>query len=138
MARLEPTLPDPPRAPIPDEIRDDNEARTAWWAEWSASEQGKAWQKQYDAYSALRDARHHYATAIDPDGSFRLDDIPAGEYELTVRLKAPPTGGESHAQTVIGTLSHTFTVPEMDGGRSDQPLDLGELILKETPPRKGQ
>jgi beta-lactamase regulating signal transducer with metallopeptidase domain len=138
LAQLVPTLPDPPPAPIPDEIRDDDKARTAWGNEWLASDEGKAWQKQQEAHNALIYAMHRYAASIDPDGSFRLDDIPAGEYELTVRLQAAPAGGERFAQTVIGTLRHVFTVPKMDGGRFDQPLDLGELVLEKFPLRKGK
>ena len=30
----------------------------------------------------------------------------------------------------LGSVSHKFTIDEIPGGRSDQPLDLGALTLK--------
>jgi len=78
-----------------------------------------------------------YAVKVEPDGSFRVDDVVAGSYELTLLLnEAPsnpyqPAGGE-----MIGTAHREVTVAEMPGGRSDAPLDLGEIPLVPVPPRK--
>jgi hypothetical protein len=52
----------------------------------------------------------------DPDGRFRVDRLPQGSYEIV---------GVS-----LGTRND-FEVPPMEGGKSDEPLDLGELkVLK--------
>ncbi len=137
-ANVQPTLPDPPEVPFPDQIRDDKEARTAWWIKWSATDEGKAWLEQQEAHNALRATNHHYASAINPDGTFRIDDVPPDEYELTVWWKGHPEGGDPFAQPLLGSLSlsHIFTIHEMPSGRSDQPLDLGELTLVKSTPQQ--
>ena len=79
---------------------------------------------------AVRGRRpEHYGTRIEADGSFRFDDLPAGDYQLTVSLRAAPASGQVVPGPVVGRLRHAFTVPEMPGGRSDDPLDLGGLTL---------
>jgi hypothetical protein len=88
------------------------------WREWYASPEVKA----------ARENARHYAVSISPDGVFRIEDIPAGTYDLRIDVREPggnrPGMGES-----IGSLSQEVVVPEMPGGRSDEPLDLGELKL---------
>jgi hypothetical protein len=72
--------------------------------------------------------------ALASDGSFRLDDVPAGEYRLAVRVN-----GESIHHVALmrrrdsGPFAHiirAFTVPPVPGERSDEPLDLGALRLE--------
>ncbi len=68
------------------------------------------------------------------DGTFRIEDVPAGAYQLEVLLYgSPPRGGESDfdldIKKRIGAISYRFIMPEVPGGRSDEPLDLGELPL---------
>ncbi|OHB75725.1 MAG: hypothetical protein A2Z25_23785 [Planctomycetes bacterium RBG_16_55_9] len=63
------------------------------------------------------------------DGSFRVEDVPAGEYSLYVHAYGPPTARTFRGER-IGELNHAFSVPDMPGGRSDEPLDLGELELE--------
>ena len=67
---------------------------------------------------------------IKPDGTFRVDDVPAGAYSLSIRVHEPPTGQQGRPGDEVGRLSHEFEVPEMPGGRSDEPLDIGTLELK--------
>jgi hypothetical protein len=68
-----------------------------------------------------------------PDGTFRVDDVPAGTWGLEVlisrdRINKP--GAE-----FIGAAGRTLVIPEMPGGRSDDPLDVGtvEPIIVHTP-----
>jgi hypothetical protein len=64
-----------------------------------------------------------YALSLDRYGSFRIDDVPAGDYAMTIRLEgnAPGPGRVSRRR---------FTVPAMEGNCSDEPLDLGTLTLE--------
>ncbi len=64
------------------------------------------------------------------DGSFRVDDVPAGTYRCTTYLTGfhrPEYTSASGRR--IANLEHFFTVPDMPGGRSDEPLDLGTITM---------
>ena len=57
------------------------------------------------------------------DGSFRVDDVRAGKYVLRIRFAGRSPGPLSE---------YRFTVPAVEGNRSSEPLDLGEVKLKKT------
>ncbi|MBN2313999.1 MAG: carboxypeptidase regulatory-like domain-containing protein [Sedimentisphaerales bacterium] len=69
------------------------------------------------------------AFKINTDGTFRIDDVPAGDYYLYVNAYGPPAQPQTFRGERIGLLSQHFTIPEMPNGRSDEPLDLGALEL---------
>ena len=70
-----------------------------------------------------------YAVKVETDGSFRVDDVPAGDYDLDIRVYEPPTGELHMVGELLGSITHKVVVPEMPDGRSDEPLDLGALEL---------
>lgn len=73
--------------------------------------------------------RRFYPVLVHPDGTFRVDDVAAGQYDLQIHPQSPPRkDGRASAKRVSASLE--FTVPEMPGGRSDQPLDIGNVVLK--------
>ena len=81
------------------------------------------WKKSYRSY----------ACRIQPDGSFRVEDVPPGTYELKLRVdedfaESYPRGA-FHGSRHVGGINQTITVPEIPGGlaRTDEPLDLGLL-----------
>jgi RNA polymerase sigma factor (sigma-70 family) len=59
------------------------------------------------------------------DGSFRADDVPAGAYNL-VLISAEAVRGAPISEAAAQANTQVI-VPEMAGGRSDQPLDVGTL-----------
>lgn len=68
---------------------------------------------------------------IKPDGSFRIEDVPPGTYELGLRiLQTENRYGEDLIECRV-----RFTVPPFPPGvdRSDEPLDLGTLPVKLKP-----
>lgn len=71
-----------------------------------------------------------FGVECDEDGSFRVDDVPAGDYFLLLNAYDSPLNTRRLRGERIGILSHPFTIPEMPNGRSDEPLDLGELELQ--------
>ncbi len=96
---------------------------TAWHERWRDSPESLDY----------HDRRVSAGVALAPDGSFRIDDVPAGEYRLAIRVN-----GESiHHVTVqykrnSGPFAHiirVFTVPPVPNGRSDEPIDVGVLRL---------
>jgi beta-lactamase regulating signal transducer with metallopeptidase domain len=89
-------------------------------------------------YSRQHAAQRVYQLQFDPDGSFKIDDVPAGTYELRIRVTEPLKPDQSGyiATPELGSLTREVVVLAMPGGRSDEPLDLGVLRLqwKHRPP----
>ncbi len=74
-------------------------------------------------------ADESFGFRVEPDGTFRVDDLPSGTYQLFITVKE--LGSDRFADgPLIGTLTKEFVIPPMDSGRSDKPLDLGEIKLK--------
>jgi hypothetical protein len=114
----------PPAMPkLPEELKTEEEKR-AWWIEWSKSPEGKAWQEEYDAYQQKDNQGPQITAAPHSDGIFRLDDLPSGAYTMRVYFD-----GNSAGQLI----GYKFVVPPMEGDRSDEPLDIGEIRLEKNP-----
>jgi hypothetical protein len=96
------------------------EQRAAWYKTWATTEEGKAhlaWQEN-PRFHGFRVAR---------DGSFRIDDVTPGTYDLTLQFF------DGASRRAIATAERTALVPPIPGGRSDEPLDLGTIELKAIP-----
>ena len=106
----------------------DVKAQHAWHREWYVSEAGIA---------HVRAARR-YAVEVEDDGSFRADDVPAGEYTLSVQIFRPEPQvnyywtGRFAAPSPIASVTHEFEVPEVEGEEDAKPVDLGNLRLEIT------
>jgi len=79
--------------------------------------------------AAGRRPPRNYAVKVEADGSFRVDDVPAGNYDLTIQVYEPPVDEYRAIGEQIGAITRKVVVPEMPGGRSDEPLDLGAIEL---------
>ncbi len=70
---------------------------------------------------------------IEPDGTFRVDDVKPGTWEFIADvLKYPttrPTNAEDGLTRTAALASRKLEIPEIPGGWSDQPLDLGAVEL---------
>jgi hypothetical protein len=51
-------------------------------------------------------------------------------YDLGVHVGAPPSLDTVSASGTLASGHMEVTVPQMPGGRSDDPLDLGKIELK--------
>ena len=99
------------------------ELRRTWYQHWILTEEGKA-------YLAYQEDRRFYGFAVQRDGSFRIDDVIPGAYELTLRvLSAPAPPGSPPA----AEAKRAVTIDPIPGGRSDVPLDLGRIELVPQP-----
>jgi len=72
--------------------------------------------------ASLDTADRHMGDRMARDGTFRLDDVPAGTWTFEAEVLTNKTGG---GVRLICAVGRTVVVPEMSGGRSDVPLDLG-------------
>ena len=68
-----------------------------------------------------------YSIDINADGTYRIDDVEAGEYQMYIQA-----GTGQFGQQQVGFVTSMFTVPPMPGGRSDEPLELPTVKLKMT------
>lgn len=69
-----------------------------------------------------------YQLEFEPDGAFRVEDVPPGTYTLRLYVTKEPEPGRAHPfpgpQDEIGSLTREIVVPEGTG-----PWDLGTLVL---------
>jgi Carboxypeptidase regulatory-like domain len=68
-----------------------------------------------------------YGIQVDADGRFRAENIGPGEYTLRIGIHEPPPDYTCGWGRLIGDFQREFTVKEIAGGVSDDPLELGEL-----------
>jgi peroxiredoxin len=87
--------------------------RGGWSPSWSGTEEGAAYQQTL----------HHYFVKLDGDGAFRVSGVPAGDYELALKIYEPPT--EGCLVYPVGTRSVKFQVTEADIERGS--LELGDV-----------
>jgi protocatechuate 3,4-dioxygenase beta subunit/peroxiredoxin len=115
-AKLRIKLPEPTPPREKKTLREKQE----WHNAWLDSAEGKTWLR--------RRAEGTHEIQVNPDGTFRLDDILAGTYTLTIRAnrKDASRGG---LVVTAGEVAREVVIPTMPGGRTDDPLDLGALEL---------
>jgi beta-lactamase regulating signal transducer with metallopeptidase domain len=103
-------------------------------------------QKVWDEYNRKGQQANHptsYYLKFAEDGSFRAEDVPAGTYELRIKVTEPLKPGENRYGPVspdkeIASLTREVIVPEIPDGRSDEPLDLGTFELNWKGPQASQ
>lgn len=113
---------DRPRIPYPKEVlakRD--ESMVAWGKRWWASAEGHEYRRTWYSHAQVK---------LQPDGTIRAEDVPPGEYRLSLTFTTDPLRviGSSYGRIAYATKQ--FTIPEIPDGRSDEPFDLGVLRPK--------
>lgn len=113
-----------------EKIKDDPEKLEELRKHWYDSEPGRKYQAIMEqSQREMREWSEKNATVmqtavqalIAKDGTFRLEDVPAGEWTLRIDLT-------NSQQRYLGSAEPTvFTIPNMPGGRSDEPFDLGTI-----------
>jgi hypothetical protein len=119
-----PDLPPPAKPPIPADIDADPVKRAAWMLQWQQTDEGKiylAWGQAMQSGQQARDAGPYFFVTVARDGAFRIDDMPTGDFSLSVRFDNNDPAGHIR--------NYHFAVPPMDGDRSDEKLDLGTIRL---------
>ena len=85
------------------------------------------WVEREDVRSQLRSERSISIQCAE-DGSFRAEDVTAGTYILSVAVAPidPPAGQPQPSVR----LTKEIVIPEIPGGRSDEPLNLGTITVQ--------
>jgi beta-lactamase regulating signal transducer with metallopeptidase domain/uncharacterized GH25 family protein len=128
-ADLRPKMPEPPSPPKasldqgPDAVR-------AWKKQWMESEEGKAWQAK-----ARRQAECPRIVSVNRDGTLRIEDALAGQFELGVYVKLD-NGAMPWERPEMLRYACDILIPEIPGGVSDQSVDLGDLALQDKSPKR--
>jgi RNA polymerase sigma factor (sigma-70 family) len=95
------------------------------WSELSPDEQTAltaAWEKSPDA-KLYNQEKCSIDFRLARDGTFIVPDLPAGDYRITVINWS----GAPVTSRIISRGNVPVRIPEMPDGRSDEPLDVGEI-----------
>jgi len=75
--------------------------------------------------------KQQFQLVFDKEGNFKVDDVPPGTYELSIRATKPNkgTGRNSYqrSEEVIGSLKRDITIP---AGAAGEEFDLGTLEME--------
>ncbi|MDR1478872.1 MAG: hypothetical protein LBJ00_08015 [Planctomycetaceae bacterium] len=129
---------------IPDEYKaetDENVLRKLY-AEWDKTENGKKSAEIHTSIEKLllkvdrlakeskeADMQNLYCV-VDSDGKFRLEDVPAGDWNLIATLYLPPFDGQVYPPRKFCSVSQSITVPETPEGKPATPIQLGTLTIE--------
>jgi uncharacterized GH25 family protein len=94
-------------------------------------EEYRAWESLPETVAARKNQRS-YTLQMQEDGTFRVDDVLAGKYDLNIR--ASESRNAQGMQTTIGTLTTNVVVPEIPDAPAAPPLDLGTFEVPVTRP----
>ncbi len=126
-ADVRPKMPEMP--PPPKEVRDQGpDAVRAWLKQWMESEEGKTWLKNQQ-WERPRIA------SVDSNGSLHVGEAMPGRYQLGVSVKANDESLPWEHPEML-RYEGEFSVPEIPGGVSDKPLDLGNVALTDKTPQR--
>jgi hypothetical protein len=128
IADLTPML---PPIPYPDGL--DDAAKQKWVADWFWSEAGQKYRIWYGGtpqVESFRQFPHSWAVNVAADGSFQIDDVPAGDYTLSANFRDPSDKYPGMAMRLgrnAAALTYKFTVPPGDDLPTLPALELGTI-----------
>ncbi len=97
-----------------------------WWGRFRETEAGRAYARQVRIYAAR----------VADDGTFRIENVEPGSYELNFTVPHIQVGRQGRVwDTLSGHSKRVVVVPEIPGGRNEDPLDLGRVELTITTDR---
>jgi hypothetical protein len=71
-----------------------------------------------------------YITEVDESGAFSFTDVEPGTYRLHIQLHARDVAPSLRGPGPEAIAQREVIVPDIPGGRSDEPLDIGEVEPK--------
>jgi hypothetical protein len=76
-----------------------------------------------------RKKHRYYGLRFAEDGSFRIENVLPGTYQLSILL-TEPSGDRFRSGPPIGSYRQEVVVADIPDGVTDEPLDLGVLTLQ--------
>ncbi len=89
-----------------------------WAKRWFASSEGRAYRRTFFQLTWAK---------LQRDGTIRVNDVPPGEYRLTLQFSADPFRGNFNPPEHFAFATKQFTIPKINGERTDEPFNLGTL-----------
>ena len=86
--------------------------------------------REKDAMDNAASASVSLGSNFDEDGRFRIEDITPGVYSLGFSINAKPNPQALEPGEAIASVRMSVTVPEIPGGESNDPLDLGTITAE--------
>lgn len=124
--------------PVPDNIESMSlQEIVDFYKNWQQSEEFKAYVEKMNKAAQQQPQQNagpnkHYQFMVDEDGSFRVEDVEPGEYQLEVQVFQRHKNGHADYQKPLGKVTTLFTVPQMQQDYLEEPLDLGWLQMEES------
>ncbi|HTD65113.1 MAG TPA: hypothetical protein VK846_01115, partial [Candidatus Limnocylindria bacterium] len=87
----------------------------------------RAWENLPETIAARKNIRS-YTLQVQEDGTFRVDDVVAGTYDLRVQLRDASNNAPGF-QNTIGTLTTNVVVPALLDAPAAPVLDLGTFVV---------
>jgi peroxiredoxin len=118
----------PAESPMPRELEQQPLAKQiAWWSAFNQSPEAKrqdaAKQKQVEQTWAGT-----YPFDIQDDGTFRIDDIEPGTYDISFHVLTKKVGTNPRTELAAGNAE--FTVDAMAGGRTDDAIEVPPISVE--------
>ena len=104
-----------PKIPFPDEVKADQDKRMAWLKKWLDSPEGQTRTRLV----AMKNRSATYTATVAPNGSFRITDLPPGEYLVDFVFYKEPAGQIRDYRLVVDPSPKAAT----------EPVDLGTITL---------
>jgi len=74
-------------------------------------------------------SKRSYVLRFAQDGSFRVNDVPGGKYQLSLDVRELDEKRGQRKSPLLALRTQEIDVPDSPGGRSNTPLDLGLISL---------
>ncbi len=92
----------------------------------------RAWRNRPDIAAQFTKSRR-YPLIFSADGSFRMDDVLPGKYQVAFRIHDPRVGRIGVQDRYVATVSHAFRIPGGVARASSEPIDLGVISVRLAP-----
>ncbi len=126
LVEIDEVIGQPPPIPFPADIAANDKGH--WFQKWLITPPGIEWKAATDLYQDRVTNRKHFAGKIEDTGHFQIDDVPPGNYELTLVLHQSGTGTHFDRNTIVGILNFPFQLPPFS--QNNPIVDLGELTFE--------